>query len=96
MNMDGILGIIQSTRLTMSEEELTTSVKLLNAEIKSRRERKFKQIKTGLRVGDVVSFINNDNERVVGEVKKVKTKKALVQVGKTSWDVPMGMLSKTR
>ena len=62
MNMNGILGIIQSTRLTMTEEELDGCIELLR----------------------------------VGEVTKVKIKKALVRVGSTSWDVPIGMLSVTR
>tara|TARA_A200000159_G_scaffold144868_1_gene150103 strand:- start:587 stop:871 length:285 start_codon:yes stop_codon:yes gene_type:complete len=94
--MNGIIGIIQTTRLTMSEEELQASIKLLIAERDGRRERAFKKVKFALKKGDAVSFINNSGERVTGEVTKVKTKKALVQVGNTSWDVPMGMLSLTR
>ena len=91
--MHGIVGIIKSTRLTMSEEELAGCVHLLNEEIKHRRERRIKTVKSSIRKGDVVSFLNNERKRVTGEVTKVKTKKALVRVGNTSWDVPMGMLS---
>ncbi len=94
--MNGILGIIQTTRLTMSEEELRGAIDMLIAERDGRRKRAFKKVKGSLRIGDAVSFINNSGERVTGEVTKVKTKKALVRVGNTNWDVPMGMLSSTR
>ena len=94
--MNGILGIIQTTRLTMSEEELRGAIDMLIAERDHRRERAFKKVKRALKKGDAVSFIDNSGKRVTGEVTKVKTKKALVQVGNTNWDVPMGMLSLTR
>ena len=93
MSIDGIVGIVGTTRLTMTEDELNACVRLLNAEIKHRRDTNIKKVKNSIRQGDVVSFLNNDGKRVRGEVTKVKTKKALVKVGNTSWDVPMGMLS---
>jgi len=94
MKMDGICGILQTSRLTMSEVELRTAVDLLNKEIKDRRARVLTSIKGTLRAGDSVSFLNNVDQRVIGEVMRVKTKKALVKVGGQTWDVPMGMLSK--
>lgn len=96
MSIDGIVGIIGTTRLTMTEDELNVCVRLLNAEIKHRRTRALKVNKDQLHYGSAVSFINNEGKRVVGEVTKVKIKKALVRVGNTSWDVPIGMLSVTR
>ena len=93
MSIDGIVGIVGTTRLTMTEDELNACVRLLNAEIKHRRDTNIKRVKNSIRQGDVVSFLNNDGNRVRGEVTRVKTKKALVKVGNTSWDVPMGMLS---
>lgn len=94
--MNGLLELIKTTRLTMTEDELRAASSLLSAELSERRSRQLKSIKSTLRVGEVVSFINNDGKRVNGEVTKVKTKKALVRVGNQQWDVPMGMLSKTR
>lgn len=94
--MNGLLELIKTTRLTMTEDELRAASSLLSAELTERRSRQLKSIKSTLRVGEVVSFINNDGKRVNGEVTKVKTKKALVRVGNQQWDVPMGMLSKTR
>jgi len=96
MNMNGLLGIIQTSRLTMSEDELSAAIDLLRAEIQFRRDKSFKSMKMSMKKGDAVSFINNDGERVVGEVKKVKQKKALVIVGSVQWDVPIGMLSAAR
>ncbi len=96
MDNTGILGIIRTTRLTMTEDELTASIGLLNRELSLRRENKFKKMKYSLKPGDVVSFIDNDGKRVEGEVKKVKQKKAIVTVGSTNWDVPIGMLSSSR
>lgn len=93
MSMDGIVGIVGTTRLTMTEDELNACVRLLNAELKHRRDTNIKKVKCSIRLGDVVSFLNNEGKRVRGEVTKVKTKKALVSVGSTSWDVPMGRLS---
>jgi exosome complex RNA-binding protein Csl4 len=94
--MNGLLELIKTTRLTMTEEELRAASSLLSAELTERRSRQLKSIKSTLRVGEVVSFIDNSGKRVSGEVTKVKTKKALVRVGNQQWDVPMGMLSKTR
>jgi len=96
MENTGILGIIQTTRLTMTEDELTASIGMLNKELTLRRESKFKKLKYSLKPGDVVSFIDNDGKRVEGEIKKVKQKKAIVVVGNTNWDVPIGMLSSSR
>ena len=96
MRMDGIVGIIQSTKLTMSEEELTDCVTMLTNELKHRRETNLMNIKSNIGRGTVVSFINNEGTRISGEVTKVKTKKALVLVGNTSWDVPIGRLSVCR
>jgi len=94
--MDGLLGIIQTARLTMSEDELSAAMDLLRTEIEFRRGKAFNKMKLSLKTGDTVSFINNDGDRVLGEVKKVKQKKALVIVGNVQWDVPIGMLSAAR
>jgi exosome complex RNA-binding protein Csl4 len=77
----------------MSDDELLEAQKLIQEERRVRRERAFSENKRSLRVGDEVSFINNEGTRVIGEITKIKTKKALVRVGGVSWDVPMGMLS---
>ena len=94
--MNGFLDVIRTARLTMSDDELNEMSRLLNQEINTRRERAFAVNKSSLRAGDTVSFINNSGERVLGEVKKVKQKKAIVRVGDTNWDVPIGMLSAAR
>lgn len=93
MNKNGFLEVITTARLTMSDDELLEAQKLIQEERRVRRERAFSENKRSLRVGDEVSFINNEGTRVIGEITKVKTKKALVRVGGVSWDVPMGMLS---
>jgi len=93
MNKNGFLGVITTARLTMSDDELLEAQKLIQEERRVRRERAFSENKRSLRVGDEVSFINNEGTRVIGEITKIKTKKALVRVGGISWDVPMGMLS---
>ena len=94
--MNGFLEVVRTARLTMSEDELNEMGRLINEEIYARRDRAFKLNKSSLRKGDIVSFIDNDGKRVSGEITKVKQKKALVRVGDTSWDVPMGMLSAAR
>ena len=96
MKNAGMLGLIESTRLTMSEDELSAAIGLLNEELTERRERSFKKMKYSMKPGDIVSFIDNTGKRVEGEVKKVKQKKAIVNVGSTNWDVPIGMLSPSR
>ena len=96
MKNAGMLGIIESTRLTMTEDELSAAIGLLNDELTGRRERSFKKMKYSMKPGDIVSFIDNTGKRVEGEVKKVKQKKAIVNVGSTNWDVPIGMLSPSR
>jgi len=94
--MNGFLEVIRTTRLTMSEDELSEALKLLQDERSLRRERAFSENKGLMKAGDTVSFINNEGVRVLGEIIKVKTKKALVRVGDTNWDVPIGMLSAAR
>ena len=91
--MNGFLEVVRTARLTMSDDELNDAIQLLAKEKETRRERAFAINKGSMRAGDTVSFINNDGVRVLGEVKKVKLKKAIVIVGNTSWDVPIGMLS---
>ncbi len=93
MNKNGFLEVITTARLTMSDDELFEAQQLIQEERRVRRERALSENKRSLRVGDEVSFINNEGTRVIGEITKVKTKKALVRVGGVSWDVPMGMLS---
>ncbi len=94
--MNGFLEVIRTTRLTMSEDELSEALQLLQDERSLRRERAFSTNKGLMKKGDIVSFINNEGVRVSGEITKVKQKKALVRVGDTSWDVPIGMLSAAR
>ena len=94
--MNGFLEIVRTARLTMSDDELASALQLLSEETSTRRDRAFAINKSSLRAGDTVSFINNDGERVLGEIKKVKQKKAIVRVGDTNWDVPIGMLSAAR
>jgi hypothetical protein len=96
MKNAGMLGVLESTRLTMTEDELSAAIGLLNEELTERRERSFKKMKYSMKPGDIVSFIDNTGKRVEGEVKKVKQKKAIVNVGSTNWDVPIGMLSPSR
>ena len=96
MNKNGFLEVIRTARLTMSDDELAEAHRLLIDEKNLRRERAFATNKNSMRAGDIVSFIDNDGVRVSGEITKVKQKKALVRVGDTSWDVPMGMLSAAR
>ena len=94
--MNGFLEVVRTARLTMSDDELNDALQLLAKEKETRRERAFAINKSSMRAGDVVSFINNDGVRVLGEVKKVKQKKAIVVVGSVNWDVPIGMLSAAR
>ena len=94
--MNGFLEVVRTARLTMSDDELNETLRLLNGELHTRRERAFAVNKSSLRKGDIVSFIDNNGKRVSGEITKVKQKKALVRVGDTSWDVPIGMLSAAR
>ena len=96
MKNAGMLGVLESTRLTMTEDELSAAIGLLNEELTERRERSFRKMKYSMKPGDIVSFIDNSGKRVEGEVKKVKQKKAIVNVGNTNWDVPIGMLSPSR
>lgn len=96
MNKNGFLEVIRTARLTMSDDELSEAYRLLGNEKSLRRERAFEVNKSTMSAGDIVSFINNNGDRVSGEITKVKQKKALVRVGDTNWDVPMGMLSAAR
>ena len=94
--MNGFLEVVRTARLTMSDDELNDALQLLAKEKETRRERAFAINKSSMRAGDVVSFVNNDGVRVLGEVKKIKQKKAIVVVGSVNWDVPIGMLSAAR
>ena len=94
--MNGFLEVVRTAALTMSDDELNDALQLLAKEKNTRRDRAFAVNKSSMRAGDNVSFINNEGVRVLGEIKKVKQKKAIVRVGDTNWDVPIGMLSAAR
>ena len=94
--MNGFLEVVRTAALTMSDDELNDALQLLAKEKNTRRDRAFTVNKSSMRAGDTVSFINNEGVRVLGEIKKVKQKKAIVVVGSVNWDVPIGMLSAAR
>jgi len=73
MNKNGFLEVITTARLTMSDDEVLEAQKLIQEERRVRRERAFSENKRSLRVGDEVSFINNEGTRVIGEITKIKT-----------------------
>ena len=61
--------------------------------VKFRRNQIAKAVKSGLCVGDKVSFVGSDGRKQVGAVNKVNRKFVLVSVGATRWRVPASMLS---
>jgi len=92
--MNGFLDLIETGRLTMSDDDLNKAAFLINEERKLRQKRAVKVNKRSMKAGDEVSFYNTrEQKRMTGEITKVKVKKALVRVGNVSWDVPLSLLS---
>jgi len=74
-----------------STEELNTVREAYNARMKTLRN----ESKAGLAVGDTVSLTHRKfGGYVKGIVTKVKRTRASVEIGLTSYDVPMSMLTK--
>ena len=74
-----------------STEELNTVREAYNARMKTLRN----ESKAGLAVGDTVSLTHRKiGGYVKGIVTKVKRTRASVEIGLTSYDVPMAMLTK--
>ena len=92
--MNGFIEVLETTRLTMSDDDLNKAWSLLNEERKVRRDRASSKNRYTLKAGDSVSFTNNrTNRTMTGEIVRVKTKKAIVRVAGGNWDVPLSMLS---
>ena len=74
-----------------STEELNTVREAYNARMKTLRN----ESKAGLAVGDTVSLTHRKfGGYVKGIVTKVRRTRASVEIGLTSYDVPMSMLTK--
>ena len=74
-----------------STEELNTVREAYNARMKTLRN----ESKAGLAVGDTVSLTHRKfGGYVKGIVTKVRRTRASVEIGLTSYDVPMAMLPK--
>ena len=74
-----------------STEELNTVREAYNARMKTLRN----ESKAGLAVGDTVSLTHRKfGGYVKGIVTKVRRTRASVEIGLTSYDVPMAMLTK--
>jgi predicted RNA-binding protein with PUA-like domain len=92
--MNGLISVLKTSVLTMSSEELREALETCRSEINLRQSRAAVTNKRSMKAGDQVSFYNSrKQETVVGEITKVKTKKAIVRVGNVNWDVPLSMLS---
>ena len=92
--MNGFIEVLETSRLTMSDDDLAIAIGLMNAERKLRRDRASSKNRNMLKSGDPVTFMNSrTNARMTGEIVRVKTKKAIVRVAGGNWDVPLSMLS---
>lgn len=60
--------------------------------IKYRRNQIAKAVKSGLCIGDKVSFVDRNGRKQIGSVKKVNRKFVLVSVANVRWRVPASML----
>jgi len=62
--------------------------------IKHEQNVKARLLKRQLFIGNLVSFEDNDGKEVTGSITKVMRKFAQVQVGRTTWRVPISRLTK--
>jgi len=61
--------------------------------IKFARSQLAKRTKNSLTIGTKVKFVNNHTGQYeIGNVKEIKTKNVIVNVGMTNWRVPANML----
>lgn len=92
--MNGFIEVLKTSRLTMSDDDLNKAIELMQLERKGRQVRRMSTNKQSMRSGTTVSFHNSrTQQKMTGEIVRVKTKKAIVKVGDVNWDVPLSMLS---
>lgn len=77
----------------LTEDELVTLNRAICNEFKTIQSRKALNAKAALSVGDTVEWTSTrTGKSVAGELIKINRKNAKVQVGITTWTVPMTML----
>ena len=91
--MTNILHDIISNLGHLDENELVTLNRAICEEFKTLKARQARAVKATLTVGDTVEWSGRKGHHV-GELVKINRKNAKVQVGITTWTVPLAMLSK--
>jgi hypothetical protein len=79
---------------TWTDEEVSEAWQMIADEGKRRKQIKTRKLKGMLRVGDRVEYQSRRTGTTIGNIVRVKTKNALVEVNGQRWNVPMSMLTK--
>lgn len=77
----------------LSDSDLREINSAVIEELKFIRDRDARTKRFTLQAGDQVQF-NGRRGLTVGEIIRIKRKKAIVKVGFQNWDVPLSMLTK--
>ena len=91
------IELVKTLSHTLDDSELSDAINILIAARKERHSDQLLEMKNTLVPKDAVEFYHSRHKKyILGTIKKVKTKKALVIEDGTAmvWDVPMGMLRK--
>ena len=83
----------EAVEYCIGEISTHAEMKRMYALLKAHSNKMSQQMKYRLQVGQTVSFISRGGNTVSGVLTKKMQKKALVEVGATTWTVPMQMLT---
>jgi preprotein translocase subunit YajC len=92
--MSSNMDILQTMLMTWTDDEVTTAWGMIAEEGNLRKNKRTRNMKSSLAVGDKVSFVGRKSGSVSGTIVRIKTKKAIVSVAGQNWDVPLAMLQK--
>lgn len=96
--MNNNVTIFRTMALTLNDADFETAFQLMCEERNDRRQRRMMNNKVMLSEGSIVEWSGTKSGACIGEVVRVKTKKAIVKqtsAGRhqgTNWDIPMSML----
>lgn len=91
--MTGLLHDIITQLSTLTEDELCMLNSAVVAEVKSKRAMQAQWVKASLTVGDTVEWSGRAGFQR-GKLIKINRKNAKVEVGNTTWTVPLTMLKR--
>jgi len=84
----------QQNAKLLTLDELVELNAFVVGRIKHQRSIAGQRMKQQLSVGSTVSFMNNDNQLVEGNVIKIMRKYAQIHVNGSIWRVPLNLLTK--